>query len=79
MPFSANGLWPVHMVKVVNGSDLLQPIQTSKHVTRFRCKDCGSPVKADLMGGKVVALPLAAFNPEQVQQEGCVSFNINSS
>lgn len=32
-------------------------IQTSKNVTRYRCKDCGSPVYATLGKGKTFVVP----------------------
>ena len=57
-------------VATLFGADSLQALETSKHVTRHRCIGCGSPVKADLMGGKAIALPLGAFDPETVQQPG---------
>ena len=31
---------------------------TSKHVERYRCGNCFSPVKASVMGGKLTAVPL---------------------
>ena len=69
-PFSANGLWPASQVALLKGQEHLHSLVTSKKVTRFRCSECGSPIKADLMGGKAVALPLSSFNPEQLLVDG---------
>jgi len=39
-------------------------LATSKHVTRFRCAHCASPVGASLGRGKQRAVPLALFGPD---------------
>ena len=68
-PFSANGLWPGSAVTVENGDDQLQPLQTSKSVTRVRCSACGGPVMAKINKGKIVVLPLPIFPPETVMND----------
>mmetsp|Transcript_58383 Transcript_58383/g.117256 ORF Transcript_58383/g.117256 Transcript_58383/m.117256 type:complete len:191 (-) Transcript_58383:225-797(-) len=69
-PFSCNGLWPAAAVHLVGGGeDALQSLKTSKRVERMRCKSCGGPAMARLMGGKVIALPLSLFSAEQLREE----------
>jgi len=57
-------------VVVKGASDALAGLQTSKRVERVRCKECGGPALARLMGGKVIALPLAIFDAQQVRADG---------
>jgi hypothetical protein len=68
-PFSCNGLWPSSAISVMKGSGAMHSLATSKRVERMRCKECGGPAIANLMGGKVIALPLSSFSAEQLRKD----------
>lgn len=58
-PFSAQALFPASGIEMeIEPGGKLQTLQTSKAVTRQRCATCMAPVRANLFGGKFVAIPL---------------------
>mmetsp|Transcript_45549 Transcript_45549/g.138427 ORF Transcript_45549/g.138427 Transcript_45549/m.138427 type:complete len:169 (+) Transcript_45549:72-578(+) len=56
-PFGIQSLHRAQNISINRDPDDLWSIQTSKHVVRYRCKDCGSPVFATLGRGKTYAVP----------------------
>ena len=58
-PFSCQALFEPKQVTVsFTGNKSMIVTSTSKHVERYRCGNCFSPVKASVMGGKLTAVPL---------------------
>lgn len=62
--FSTQALWSASDVEVKAGQELHRGMHATKNVERIRCGECGAPVMARLMKGKVNALPLSLFDRE---------------
>ncbi len=58
-PFSCQALFKPDQVKVtLAAAGNISALATSKAVDRYRCVTCFSPIKASVLGGKVIAVPL---------------------
>ena len=58
-PFSCQALFKPNQVKVkLAAGGNISPLATSRAVDRYRCVTCLSPIKASVLGGKVIAVPL---------------------
>jgi hypothetical protein len=56
-PFGVQSLHRQTNFKINKPPEELWSLQSSKHVTRYRCQTCGSPVYATLSGGKTFVVP----------------------
>eukprot|EP00928_Gymnodinium_smaydae_P021921 TRINITY_DN18590_c0_g1_i1.p1 TRINITY_DN18590_c0_g1~~TRINITY_DN18590_c0_g1_i1.p1 ORF type:complete len:682 (+),score=181.93 TRINITY_DN18590_c0_g1_i1:49-2094(+) len=73
-PFSCQALFGADQVKVeVDGAGgdvaALQALKTSREVTRQRCPRCLAPVRAELFGGRLLAVPLGLIAAEARRQD----------
>ena len=60
-PFSAQSLHARSNMECNTPEDALWAQSTSKPVTRYRCRECASPMYASLGKGKMVAIPLSVL------------------